>query len=80
MQQARFTLSTTGKVVGGVQQNQVQQNLRAHLKLSEMDISAMFSGKRIVIKKDVDETTAQKYIKQFFTLGLVVEQEPLALI
>lgn len=77
MQQPRFTLFTTGQVVSGIQPNQVQKNLRAHLKLSEMDISALFSGQRTIIKKGVDEVTAQKYVNQFYKLGFIVEQERL---
>lgn len=79
MQDQRFTLSTTGQVVDGATPTQVQQNLRAHLKLPEMHISAMFSGKRTVIKKNIDLMTAQKYIKQFFTMGLILIKEPMDL-
>ena len=75
MQEPHFILSTTGEIVAGISPTQVQQNLRAHLKLPEMHIGAMFSGKRIVIKKNVDAVTAQKYINQFYTMGLVVEKE-----
>jgi len=75
MSDQHFTLLTTGKTVSGMDPVQVQQNLRAHLKLPEMHISAMFSGKRTVIKKDVDLATAQKYIKQFYTMGLIVDKE-----
>lgn len=79
MQEQYFILSTVGNIVPGLTPTQVQQNLRAHLKLSEMNISAMFSGKRTVIKKHVNFKTAQQYIKQFYTMGLMIDKEPVEL-
>lgn len=75
MQEQSFTVWTFGKTVANISPTQVQQNLRAHLKLPEMHISAIFSGKRTVIKKNLDKITAEKYVAQFYRLGLVVEKE-----
>ncbi len=69
----------------GFTQDQVVQNLKDKLKLSDSITGSLFSSPRTIIKRNLPLSTARKYEQQFFLQGMVVkseliEPEPLTLI
>ncbi len=69
----------------GFAQEQVVQNLRDKLKLSDSITGSLFSSPRTIIKRNLPLSKARKYEQQFFLQGMVVkseliESEPLTLI
>jgi hypothetical protein len=68
----------TGVIVPGRDQAQVRRNLAALFKTEPAKIEPLFSGKRFVIKKGLDEATALKYQQALREAGAIVHIEPVA--
>ena len=61
MDQPRFDLVFSGRTVPGADSAQVRARLAALFKTDEASIERLFSGKRYVLKKGLDEAAARKY-------------------
>ena len=75
MTEQRYRLVFAGKVSPGQDVEAVKNNLAARLKLDSEKIARLFSGKRTVIRSDVDRQKARKYEVAFLKAGAVLEIE-----
>lgn len=66
-----------GEILDGLQVEEVKRGLATLVKASEVEIERFFSGKRLLIKKDVDHETAMKYVKAFERVGAICRMEAL---
>ncbi len=78
MTEQRCRLVFAGEVSPGWDIEAVKNNLAARLKLGSKQVALLFSGKRIVIRKDVDRRTAHKYESAFLKAGALLEIEDLS--
>jgi len=67
----RYQIVFCGEIDPGQDRNEVEKQMSALLKSSPEKIKKLFSGREIIIKKDVDHQTAQKFKKAFETTGAV---------
>jgi tetratricopeptide (TPR) repeat protein len=75
MAEQRYRLVFAGEVAPGQDVEAVKDNLAARLKLDSGQVARLFSGKRRVIRKDVDQRTAHKYESAFLKAGAVLKIE-----
>lgn len=61
MSEARFNVVFAGEMVAGADPARVRANLAAAFKMDVSKVEALFSGKRVVVKKDADQATAMKF-------------------
>lgn len=61
MSEEKFEVAFSGKISEGAELAEVKAKVAHMFKADETKLSHLFSGKRIVIKKDLDEQTANKY-------------------
>jgi len=75
----QWGMSTRYKLLfhGAVRKDQhpavVRSRLQKMLKANDAQIEAMFSGKPVTIKKNIDEATADKYLEAFVAAGAKLE-------
>lgn len=70
---AHYDIFFSGQLTNGAVLDQVQQNLKQLLRADDKTIAILFSGKRVAIKKGVDEATAQKFKMAFAKAGAVID-------
>lgn len=68
-----YALVFDGEVVAGCAIDQVKSNLSKGLKLSDVQIERLFSGKKTTIKRDISLENAISIKKAFLTRGAIVE-------
>lgn len=61
MSEARFNVVFAGEIVAGADPAKVRENLAAAFRMDMAKVEALFSGKRVVVKKDADQATAMKF-------------------
>ena len=61
MSEKTYKLIFEGKIREGHDLSQVKKNIKALLKTSDKGIQQLFSGKPVVVKKNMDQTTSMKY-------------------
>lgn len=61
MSEARFNVVFSGQLVAGADPSKVRSNLASAFRMDEAKVEALFSGKRVVLKKDADQATAMKF-------------------
>lgn len=61
MSEARFNVVFAGEIVAGADPAKVRENLAAAFRMDVSKVEALFSGKRVVVKKDADQATAMKF-------------------
>lgn len=71
----RYQLVFQGELREGFLAEDVHQALGDQLKLDAARLARLFSGRRIVLKRDVDEERAHRYIRQFAQMGAVLHLE-----
>jgi hypothetical protein len=54
----------------------VRQAVALALKLDDARAARLFSGRRVVLRRGVDEATALRYVTRFRQLGAVLQSEP----
>ena len=60
-----------GRITGEIGLAEVKRNLAAMFKMNDAQVESLFSGKPVVIKRDIDAQTAQKYATAFKKAGAV---------
>ena len=65
-----------GKVSDGVSINTAKTNLQRLFKTDDATMERVFSGKRVILKKDVPPTTIEKYLKALDNAGVEVRTVP----
>lgn len=73
MSDNRFAVVFSGVIVPGSDREQVKLNLAKLFKVEPARVEPMFSGKRVVIKAQLDQATAQKYQAALKSAGAVCE-------
>ena len=64
-----YQIAFDGTLTGEIAIEKVKSNLGAMFKMNATQVEALFSGKPIVIKRNVDQATAQKYQNAFKKAG-----------
>ena len=75
MEEKRYKIIYKGKTAPGQRVEQVKRNLASLLKLSNEKIEPLFSGKPIIIAKNVGYDAAIKYKTAFETAGAICSLE-----
>lgn len=73
MAEKRFAVVFSGQIVDGTDGAQVRKNLANLFNVEASKIEAMFSGKPVLIKKDLDEAKAHGYQAALAKAGAVVQ-------
>ncbi len=71
-----FNIIFSGKIVDNFEVQEVRKNLSSLFKMDEKRIERLFSGKRIVLQRNVNRETALKYQKAFQKAGAICEIDP----
>lgn len=71
MTEKKYHVVFSGDIVEGQPINTVKERMAALFKTSAANIDAMFNRKNSVIKRDVDEQTAQKYVQMIKKTGAI---------
>lgn len=61
MDHERYDLIFTGDLVPGAELPQVKRNLQALFRINEAQVNLLFSGRDVVLKKNLDAEAANKY-------------------
>jgi len=64
-----YAIVFKGEVLDGANSTAVQQKVGAMFKADAAKLAALFSGKPVAIKKNVDEATANKFVAAFAKAG-----------
>ncbi|SHK99585.1 hypothetical protein [Phytopseudomonas punonensis] len=70
---ARYEIAFSGELVPGAQLEVVQANLAKLFQADAQRIALLFSGRRVVIKNNLDEAAAEKYRSTLERAGARVE-------
>ncbi|HEX5056417.1 MAG TPA: hypothetical protein VFX02_07950 [Gammaproteobacteria bacterium] len=66
---AEYQVVFEGKLTGELPLDEVKRNLSVLFKMKAEQVDALFSGKPVVIKRDIDQATALKYQAAFKKAG-----------
>lgn len=72
MDDQRYDIYFTGKLIDGVPEAQAQQNLASLFKTSVDKVARLFNGKPQLLKRGMDKSASVKYKAAFESAGLVV--------
>lgn len=70
---ATYDLIFSGEIDDSVKEAQVRKNVAALFKASPAQVEKLFSGKTVVLKNGLDETTAKKYQAALKKAGAVCQ-------
>jgi hypothetical protein len=70
---SRYEVAFSGELLAGAETAQVRAGLARLFQADEQRLDLLFSGRRIVIKNDVDAATAEKYREGMARVGARVE-------
>jgi len=76
MAEGEYHLVFRGELTGTVPEETVRDNLAQVFRMSRERVAALFGGKPVVIKRNVDEATARKFEAAFRKAGAVCELHP----
>lgn len=79
--QNRYRIVFRGELASGLSREEVAAKLRERLRFSDAALGRLFAGKAVVLKSDLDEATAERYVRALADAGIrcVVEPMPPAL-
>ncbi len=69
----RYEIAFSGKLVPGVRLELVQANLAKLFQADAQRIALLFSGRRVILKNNLDEAAAEKYRSALERAGALVE-------
>jgi uncharacterized membrane protein YhaH (DUF805 family) len=72
----QFQLVFEGETLQGFDPDDVRRQVGEHMKLDDTRLENLFSGKRVVLKRGVDEERAHRHMRQFARLGGRLHMEP----
>lgn len=75
-----FEVAFSGQITDGADLEQVKAKVAAMFKADEAKLAHLFSGKRVVIKKNIDQVTANKYKTALNKAGAVCEVRSLSVV
>lgn len=73
----KFEVVFSGQTAPGMDSGQVRQGVQRLFNASEQVLERFFSGRRVVIKRDLDEATARKYEQALQRVGALAEVVPM---
>ncbi len=73
MADQRFAVVFSGQLVDGAERDSVRDNLAKLFKVEPAKVAKMFTGKPVLIKKDLDEAKAKNYKAALAKAGAVAE-------
>jgi len=73
MSDERYEIAFSGQIADGADLEQVKQNVARVFKADDQRLAQLFSGKRVMIKREVDALTMAKYRGAFEKAGAVCE-------
>ncbi|MBS7325001.1 MAG: hypothetical protein KIG85_00070 [Thiopseudomonas sp.] len=68
-----YEIVFSGQVAPGVERAQARQGIQRLFNASEPLLDQFFSGRQIVVKRDLDQAAAEKYRQAFASVGALVE-------
>lgn len=68
-----FEIAFSGQISPGTDLEQARQGVQRLFNASEQLMQQLFSGRRVIIKQEVDQATALKYQQAFTAVGAVLE-------
>ena len=71
MDSDRFNIVFTGELLKGLQVEVVKENFSKAFKISGMQLDALFQGKPVILKKNVDVDTGRQYQAQLKKFGML---------
>ena len=77
MSEPRYRVTFAGEVAAGHTAADVQQSMASTFKLPEAQVAQLFSGRRAVLKKDLDADGAERMRQALANIGAVVSVEPM---
>jgi hypothetical protein len=78
MTMARYEIAFSGQLVPGAQLELVKANLAKLFQADEQRLALLFSGRRVVIKSNLDAAGAEKYRSTLERAGALIEVVDLA--
>ena len=72
-----YEVAFSGQLVGGAQLEQVKANVAKIFQADEQRVALLFSGRRVVIKSNLDAAGAEKYREILARAGAVLDVRPL---
>jgi hypothetical protein len=77
MDEMLFEVAFSGQIHNDAELDEVKAHIARMFKADEATIARLFSGKRIVIKKNLTAEAADKYSIAFTKAGAICELEPM---
>lgn len=77
MSEARFDIFFRGDIVPGRRLDEVRDRLREIFQIDDVRLNALFSGRPMVIRRDLAAADAEHYRATLHTAGALVELRPL---
>jgi hypothetical protein len=74
---SRYEISFSGELAPGATLEQVEANLARLFQADAQRIALLFSGRRIVIKQDLDHASVEKYRSAMARAGAIAEVRPM---
>ncbi|WP_019340338.1 hypothetical protein [Stutzerimonas stutzeri] len=74
---SRYEISFSGELAPGAKLEQVEANLTRLFQADAQRIAVLFSGRRIVIKQDLDHVSVEKYRQAMARAGAIAEVRPM---
>ncbi|HEY9202307.1 MAG TPA: hypothetical protein VIQ81_11985 [Gammaproteobacteria bacterium] len=78
MSEELYEVAFYGEIVEGAELDQVKAKVASMFKADAAKLAQLFSGKRVVIKKNIDQATANKYKSALQNAGAQCEVKSLA--
>lgn len=76
MSSTAVQLVFAGEILAGFSQAQVREKLGRRLRLDEQRLNKLFSGQRVVIKRDLSPSEAAEWVERFRAIGAVLHAMP----
>lgn len=74
---SRYEIAFSGELAPGAKLEQVEANLTRLFQADAQRIAVLFSGRRIVIKQDLDHASVEKYRQAMARAGAIAEVRPM---
>ena len=74
---SRYEIAFSGELAPGATLEQVEANLAKLFQADAQRIAALFSGRRVVIKQDLDHASVEKYRQAMARAGAIAEVRPM---
>lgn len=77
MADSSYRVVFEGELTGDLPEHAVKQNLASLFRMSAARVDDLFTGRRVVLKKDVDEATAKRFEAALGKAGAACRLEPM---